>query len=380
MTTSKFEELRPYMDMEIPDAMARIADSDLFPILSSYVFPTHKVEDRREFIRNISNIRQFQSEVMIVAAEQIIKRSVSTLTYNGIEYLNPNTKYLYVSNHRDIMLDSALLQYVLFNHGHETSEITFGANLMNPQLVVDIGKANKMFKVVRGGNIREFYKSSLLLSEYIRHTIKDKNQSVWIAQRNGRTKDGIDRTEPGLISMFSSSMPNDKVKALAELNIVPISISYEWETCDTLKSVELYKSQYQKYIKQPGEDLNSILSGILAHKGQVHIEICEPISLRDLMVLAESNKQTFVKEVAQLIDQRINGAYYLHVNNYIAFDIRYGVNKYADKYTTEEKQIFQNRLDTLSSYEECDQNILRDIFLGIYANPVISRSDALINL
>lgn len=377
METSKFEDIRPYFDEEIPSAMARIAESELFPLISSYVFPDRNMAEVRAQIRNIRTINQFQHEVMSVVNEQVIKRSMTKFSYNGIERLDPNKRYLFVSNHRDIMLDSSLLQYILHINGHETSEITFGANLMCHPLVIDIGKSNKMFKVERGGNMKDFYQSSLLHSEYIRHAIVEKNQSVWIAQRNGRTKDGIDHTEPGLIRMFASSMPGDKLKALSELNIAPISISYEWETCDILKALELYESRFTKYVKKPGEDLNSILTGIVSEKGHVHIEICEPISIDELQLFESLTKQEYVKAVARLIDKRINASYHLHPNNYIAFDIRYGTKRYEDRYSQAEKQEFCRRLKELSNYEGCELDVLMDIFLGIYANPINSRSNAM---
>ncbi len=371
MDLSRFEKIRPYYDEEIPAAMGRIADSDLFPLIASYVFPDRNIEDVREQIRHTATIGQFQHEIMSAVNEQVIKRSMTQFTYSGIERLDPCARYLFVSNHRDIMLDSSLLQYILHINGHQTSEITFGANLMCHPLVIDIGKANKMFRVERGGNMKDFYQYSLLNSEYIRHTITRKNQSVWIAQRNGRTKDGIDHTEPGLIRMFVSSLPGDKLKALAELNIVPVSISYEWETCDILKSLELYESRFTKYVKKPGEDLNSIITGIIADKGHVHIEICEPVGLSELRQFESLTKQEYVKAVAALIDSRINSSFYLHPNNYIAFDIRYGTSRYSDRYTSAEKQAFESRLRELGGYEGSDPDVLTDIFLGIYANPII---------
>lgn len=358
-------------------AMTRIAESELFPLISSYVFPERNMEDVRAQVRKIQTIDQFQHEVMSIVNEQVIKRSMTKFTYNGIDRLDPEKRYLFVSNHRDIMLDSSLLQYILHINGHETSEITFGANLMCHPLVIDIGKSNKMFKVERGGNMKDFYQSSLLHSEYIRYAITQKNQSVWIAQRNGRTKDGIDHTEHGLIRMFASSMPENKLKALADLNIAPISISYEWETCDILKALELYESRFTKYVKKPGEDLNSILTGIVSDKGHVHIEICEPISIDELQLFESTTRQEYVKAVARLIDKRINASYLLHPNNYIAFDIRYGTKRYEDRYSEEEKNAFCKRLKELSEYEGCELDILMDIFLGIYANPINSRSNAM---
>lgn len=377
MDESKFEGIRPYNNEEIPAAMKRIAASELFPLIASYVFPSKSIEEVRKQIGNITNIDQFQHEVMSIVNEQVIKRSMTSFTYCGIERIDPDKRYLFISNHRDIMLDSSLLQYILHINGYQTSEITFGSNLMCHPLVIDIGKANKMFRVERGGKMKDFYQSSLHLSEYIRHTIVNKRQSVWIAQRNGRTKDGKDHTEPGLIRMFASSFTDDKIQSLAELNIVPISISYEWETCDILKALELFESRATKYIKKPGEDLNSILTGIVADKGHVHVEICEPIHAEELQLLDNLTKQDYVKAVAKLIDKRINAAYFLHPNNYIAFDMRYGTRRYSDKYTQSQKELFFQRLKELSAYGDSNMDVLMDIFLGIYANPVNSHSNAI---
>lgn len=380
MVSERFDDIRPYYDSEISEAMNRIAGSELFPLISSYVFPDRDMEEVRKLIRGIKTTDQFQHEVMSIVNEQVIKRSMTKFTYGGLEKLDANKRYLFVSNHRDIMLDSSLLQYLLHINGHETSEITFGANLMCHPLVIDIGRSNKMFRVERGGSMMDFYRSSLHLSDYIRHAITEKHQSVWIAQRNGRTKDGVDHTEPGLISMFASSFPSDKVKALADLNIVPIAISYEWETCDILKTLELYESRSSKYVKKPGEDLNSILTGIVAEKGHVHIEICEPLRYEELQALEPLTKQDYVKTVAKMIDKRINASYHLHPNNYIAFDIRYGTRRYADRYSAEQKEVFVRRLKELMHYESYDLDVLNDILLGIYANPINSRTKAIFPL
>ena len=381
-----FEEIRPYTDDEIPAAMDRIAGSTSFPLLASYVFPDRNLDDVRREVRSYKTIHDFQMGIMYWANRKIIKDSTASFTCGGMENigsstLNSNTQHpspnahLYVSNHRDIMLDAALFQNVLVDNGHDTTEITFGANLMQGQIVIDIGKSNKMFKVARpGGSVREFYKSSLLLSEYMRYVITEKHHSVWIAQRNGRTKDGKDRTDQGIIKMLCMSNSDDKVKAIADLNIVPVSVSYEWESCDILKTVELYERQFGPYIKKPGEDLNSILTGITQYKGNVHFEVCKPLSFEELNEFSDLTSVDFHKAVANLLDQRICSSYHLYPNNYIAHDILYGNKKYADMYSSEEKDAFMHRMNKLLKYEEeCDMDKLCEIFLGIYANPVDSK-------
>ncbi len=367
-----FDDIRPYYDEEFPAAMQRIASSDVFPLLASYVYPDMTIEAVRQHVCSFRTIREFQHDTMAEVNRQIIARSITEFTCEGLERLDPKRQYLYVSNHRDIMLDACLLQYFLVINGFETTEITFGANLMTHPVVVDVGKSNKMFRVERpGSDLRQFYRSSLHLSEYMRWCIKEKGESVWIAQRNGRTKDGRDATDQGIIKMFCMSEPKDKIKALAELNIVPVAVSYEWESCDVLKALELYQSQYARYVKKPGEDLNSILTGIMQHKGRVVFHLCEPIRTDELEAFENMTNSEYHKAVAGLIDRRIKSAYRLFPNNYIAHDMLYGNTKYRDKYTNEQYEAFEKRLAKLDRYEEnCDMERLREIFIGIYANPV----------
>jgi len=373
MKNEVLDDLRPYYNEEIASAMHRIADSEHFPALFSYAFPNREIEEVRNEVRTYTSIADFQDRVMKIFNEQVISRTTSQLTYNGYENLDKNKQYLFISNHRDIVMDASLFQYILHCiFGHPTSEITFGSNLMSSQLIIDIGKSNKMFKVIRGGNFKDFYENSLHLSEYIRYAILDKKESIWIAQRNGRTKDGQDATDQGIIKMFYMSSPDNPVKALAELNIVPISISYQWEPCDTLKALELYQSRLEKYVKKPGEDSNSILTGITQQKGNVHISVGKPLSEEDLAPLNGLPNNKFNMQAAELIDNQIYRHYKLTCNNYIAHDLRSQSKQYASKYTEEERQLFVQRYNEVFDFDVENKKILGNIFLGIYANPVDS--------
>jgi hypothetical protein len=173
--------------------------------------------------------------------------------------------------------------------------------------------------------------------------------------------------------MFCMSEPHNKIKALADLHIAPVAISYEWEPCDILKALELYESQYTRYTKKPGEDLNSILTGIMQQKGRVHIELCQPISVAELSAFENQTNNEYHKSVAKLIDRRINTNYRLYPNNYIAHDLLYGNTKYRDMYTDEQYETFQKRLSKLDKYDTCDIDRLKEIFVGIYSNPVDNR-------
>ena len=367
---NKFDDIRPYTDAEIPAAMKRIADSQALPVLASFVFPGKPLDEVRALLYSFKTINDFQMGIMYGANKKIIDNSISEFSCDGMDALDRDGAYLFVSNHRDIMLDASLLQNVLVDNKMETAQITFGANLMMNPLVVDIGKSNKMFKVERpGGNIKDFYKGSLHLSEYIRQVIVDQKESVWIAQRNGRTKNGDDKTDQGIIKMFCMSNTADKVAALTDLHIVPVSVSYEWESCDVLKAIELYESLNVKYIKKPGEDLNSILTGITQQKGRVHFQICPMLQEAELRELSSCSNNEYHKMVGQLIDRRIISSYRLWPNNFIAYDMLTDTNTFHTKYSDEERKAFVKRISKLERFD-CNIDVLRNIFLKIYANPV----------
>jgi len=370
MKNESFDDLRPYYDEEIAPAMRRIADSEYFSTLFSFVFPDKEMEEVKNTIKTYRSVKEFQTQVMEAFNAQVISRSIRHFSCDGFQDLDKNKRYLFISNHRDIVMDASLFQYLLYKFGHPTSEITFGSNLMISQLIIDIGKSNKMFKVIRGGNIKEFYENSLRLSRYIRYAITEKQESIWIAQRNGRTKDGKDATDQGVVKMFYMGSPDNPVKALTELNIVPVSISYQWEPCDVLKASELYLSCFGKYVKKAGEDLNSILTGITQPKGDVHISVGKPLSEDDLDPLAGLPNNKLNMQVASLIDNRIYKNYKLTCNNYIAHDLHSQTERYKSKYTEEERLLFVQRYNEVVASKVEDKNMLSDIFLGIYANPV----------
>ena len=247
---------------------------------------------------------------------------------------------------------------------------------MKGNLVVNVGKSNKMFKVERPGiDMRSFFAASRHLSEYIYYTILGKRQSIWIAQRNGRTKDGIDRTDPGIINMFTSGSNLSEIQALEQLSLQPVCVSYEWEPCDVLKAIELCRREAGPYVKVPDEDFNSIKTGLLQPKGHVRFHICEALTPDDLAYLPAHKASAFRKGVAELVDRRICQSYALFPNNYIAHDMLHSSEKYSSFYRQEDKERFIMHLAALDAYgETCDPVGLRRHFLGIYANPVDSHN------
>lgn len=364
--SGEFDDIRPYNDAEVAQAMRRIAQSQWLPQLAEFVFPELTVQDVAQMLAEINTTREFQHRVMYRFNREVIRRSVTQFSCEGIEHLQPGQPYLFVSNHRDIVLDASLLQYVLVDAGHETCEITFGANLMTDPTVVDIGKSNKMFRVERTGNKRQFYESELHLSRYIRHAIVEHGSSVWIAQRNGRTKDGYDRTEPALIKMFALSGQGNKLASLAQLNIVPVAVSYEYESCDLLKAREMAQTARQPYVKRPGEDLNSILTGILEPKGKVHFCVTKPIGAAQLAPLEHFPLNDAVRQMAQMIDRAIANAYQLMPTNMAAYEMLHPEEP-QNAELDEAKAWLNQRMSLLTTAEE------RRHLLHIYANPVIAK-------
>ena len=310
---------------------------------------------------------------MLMAIKKILSDTSTTLTHTGIDKLNKEKRYLFISNHRDIMLDSAILQAILFETGLSTSEMAVGDNLITDPFLEDIARVNKMIKVVRNTNPREIYASSVLLSEFIRKRVSNEESSVWIAQRNGRTKDGFDLTEQGLLKMLDMSGNGDFTKDFSELSIVPVSVSYEYEPCDILKARELYISKRQKYIKSEGEDLNSILTGIMQYKGGIHFNFCKLISDEEIQGCSLMEKNERFKSLGEIMDRKILSTFHLWPNNFIAYDLLNSCSRFSDRYTEIQKQKFQEYVAFKIADSEGDIKELEEIFLSIYANPIISK-------
>ena len=373
----QFEFTRPYNDSEIPAAVARVAESPFFGSIAHYLFPGIDVETIRQQLLQVKTIKEFQQRYMLHAINSILRQTSTGLESSGFEQLDKEHNYMFIANHRDILLDAAILQILLDKNGLDTSEITFGSNLMQGGLVIDIGKMNKMFRIVRGGSVHDFYKNSLEVSSYMRYALLEKKQSVWIAQRNGRTKNGDDHTEIAVLKMFSISSSKPFIENMGELNITPIVISYEYEPCDFLKTQELYISQYQRYIKEPGEDLNSILKGIKQQKGGISVSVAPTISREELQDCDKHEKNDKFVQLAQLIDKRVYSHYKLWKTNFIAYDMFEEGERYASQYSDTEKDAFIQYMEEglRSLVGEADE--LKQIFLNIYANPV--RNKLIIN-
>ncbi|MBR1766629.1 MAG: 1-acyl-sn-glycerol-3-phosphate acyltransferase [Bacteroidales bacterium] len=369
------QDNRPYTDAEIPGAIQSILNDPLFPSIVKYIYPDQSLDQVKSFFSDISTVRDLQGKVMRRNMDRILRASQSTFDYRISPLLRRDRPYLFISNHRDITLDAMLLQCALYDEGYETSQIIFGSNLLSIPLMGVIGRANKMVSIERGGNPKEFFHSLAILSDYIRHTITCQHESVWIAQGNGRTKDGNDTTVPAIIKMFALSSRQPLSQALAALAPVPVSVSYEIEPCADQKAVELAKFRSEgRYVKEADEDYFSVLSGITKAKGRIHIEVGSPLTPEQL---ADCHDDPAA--IAVLLDDAIRSNYLLHPSNFIASDLRSATTHHADRYTPAQKDRFllgclrfKAYVNTLSLSDQ-QRALAEQIYLDIYANPVANK-------
>lgn len=366
----KFEEIRPYRDAEVPEVISRILRDKGFTNLLRYVYPDIPLEPIKERVASVKTIADFQAKVAHPAMRKLVNETTDSITVSGLENILTDGSHLFISNHRDIILDSAILNIMLYEAGLGTFETAIGSNLLEEELVRDLTKMNKNFTVKRNATAREFYENSVNLSQYIHHTICERKTNVWIAQREGRTKDGMDKTQPGLLKMLSINCEKPLSQCFRELNITPVAISYEYDPCDVLKIPELKAlAEEKKYEKQKGEDYNSILTGLTGYKGRIHLSIGKPLNeeLNQLVDFTSPNDK--LKELGEIIDQRVYGQYKLWPTNHIAFDLLNGVSD-SPNYSDKEKATFMTRMEKQLKILGLNSEEDRYFLLNMYANPV----------
>lgn len=372
---NEFTDISPYTDAEAVEALGKLADHPAVVEVSKAIFPDKEPEFLRKILKSVKSIDEFQILVMNKAVEWVLSTTAHNFSYDGIGNLKKiNGKFLAMSNHRDIILDPAITQVVLYRNAIPMTEIAVGSNLLTNKYIEYLIRSNRMIKVIRGINARQLYLSSQVLSKYIRECITSGRSSIWIAQREGRAKDGIDTTEQGLLKMLDMSGTADFTTNFEELNIVPLSISYEYEPCDILKARERLISRTQKYVKGSREDLISIMTGIEQQKGNIHLNIGSPLTHDEIEAASCCNKNDRYQAIRHAVDVRIIEGYKLWKTNYIGYDMVNHTFKYRDKYTPEDVAQFTDYVEhQLDKVEKslCRAD-LRDIFLRIYANPVVS--------
>lgn len=353
---NRFEKYYPYQGEEFRQVMAALAEHRIAQLL----FPELSQDDLRRRFAAYRDVRDFQADAMYRGCRYVVEHTMSQFTWSGAEHLDGSPS-LFISNHRDIVLDTMLLQYLLISIGRDTTHVVVGTNLFEMPLMAQMARVNKMFGIDRGGNRMEYYQILIEMSAYLRHLVTERRESAWIAQRNGRTKDGIDRTDPALLKMIAATgNPSDPVGALHAMHIVPLCVSYEWEPCGRQKAREVCLRRQGPYVKAPGEDTQSIVNGIMDFKGRVHLSVCPPLTLDDLATTDGDFHQ-----VAALIDRRIAQGRTTFDNNRIAKAMLDGTPLPDSKATAD----FQRYIDNAcAQYPDCDN--YHTTLLQIYANSV----------
>lgn len=374
---SKFDTIRPYYDTEVNDALHQVYDHPMMKAIMNFTFPDVEDEVWMEQLKRTHSIRDFKINFIYPAVQMVLNKSSEGLFTSGFENLDKHTAYLFVSNHRDIILDTSLLNFSLYNQGMMLTTSAIGDNLVKKPILLALSRLTRNFLVFRGLPVRELLENSRIVSEFIKESLLHENRSVWIAQREGRTKDGLDATHTGVLKMLAMAKEGTtEMEYLKQLKIVPVSISYEYDPTDVLKMPELMaKSRAEVYVKSKNEDFITLANGIIGQKKRIHIHVGKVIE-EEIDGIMEQHK--FVSKqfqaLGEVIDKAILSNYKLWPTNYIAHDLLYQNNEYGDFYTQEEKEEFEQRLN--KGVDIGDEVAVRN-FLAMYANPVNNKKRVL---
>lgn len=370
---SKFDHIRPFYDSEVNEALCNVVHHPMMKALMSFAFPDVEDSVWAEQLKKTHSKRDFQANFIYHAIQKVLQKSSDGLTTSGFEKLEKHTPYLYISNHRDIILDTSLINVSLYDHGLIMTASAIGDNLVQKSFLHTLSRLNRNFLVQRGLSPRELLQSSKLMSEYIYQLLNHENRSVWIAQREGRTKDGNDATHQGVLKMIAmASDEKNLMDYFKKLKIVPISISYEYDPTDALKMPQLMaESKDEIYIKEKNEDFMTLISGIMGQKKHIHISVGDVLDTELDKIKDEfDNQNKQIQALAQVIDDSILTTYKLWPTNYIAYDLLNNTTTFKDKYTEKELQLFERRLEMRI---DGDNKIQREGFLAMYANPVVNK-------
>jgi 1-acyl-sn-glycerol-3-phosphate acyltransferase len=371
---TNFEDIRPYNDDELPEAIARLMADERFLSVVNILYPDPVVrENVLGLFSKINQVDDFQNKIILTLLSQIENASTKGVSFSTMDQFHPEDNYLFISNHRDIILDSAFLNMIMHKNGFRKTEIAIGDNLLIYDWITTLVRINRTFIVKRSLGLREQLSASKTLSAYIRFALTKKGESVWIAQREGRTKDGNDQTQPALLKMFNMSNKGSLLEGFYELNIVPMAISYEIEPCGILKVEEILKRKYNPcYKKTKQDDIKSMSTGVTAPKGRIHFAFGNPLNFKLIELIKEKNTNEAIQSITEHIDKRIYFNYKLWPNNYIAFDLLNNGSAHTEKYSEAEKETFVAMMNKEVASINFEKDEATTLYLQLYANPVIN--------
>lgn len=379
MTEYNFDDIRPYTDKEVRSKIRMMVKDPVFDEVLTHVFKFRpKIEMVKLQLRMVKSIKQLQGTFIYDLLRMIVSKTSTGLSCTGIENLDKKQPYLFISNHRDIVLDAALLNYLIFEKGMNTALIAIGDNLLLYKWIEHAVKLNRAFVIKRNLPPRELMAASQKVSQFIRKSITEDNLSVWIAQREGRTKDGFDKTQLSVLKMLNMSNENNMTEGFRELNIVPVSISYEVEPCGLAKLRELIKKEHYGQTKTNKDDLKSMSMGMFNPKGRMRFSFGTPIEISDEWAEAKTKEQQnkVIQEIGERIDRQIYTNFKLWPNNYIAYDLLMQEHRFKNRYTHAEEKKFRMMIEHAMVHIDYPITDIQERFLKIYANPVINKLNA----
>ena len=373
--TDYFKSIRPFNDDEVPKALLQIKDTPLIRAMMAYAFPEDTPVQREKRLLACQKVSDFQVDIMYQVVTKAIEKSITEFTCDGFSALDPKKAYVFVSNHRDIILDTSLLNVALHDNHLSMTASAMGDNLLKKKYLKILAMLNRNIIIYRSLPPREALEHSKLVSEFIHHCITENHRNVWIAQREGRTKNGDDRTQQGVLKMLTLNTPEGvtPLQYLKTLNIVPMSISYEFDPTDVLKLPALIAQHNGvEYVKSKKEDFENIIQGLLGQKGRVHISVGQPLYEEiDAIEKAHQHLNKQLQALAECLDRAIHQQYKLFPANYIAYDLLNKTSIYKDYYNEKEFRQFERRMNNRSNSEDLSQKK----FLEMYANPVKNKFD-----
>ena len=371
-----FDDIRPLNNSEVKDAIEKLVANEDFERALRYIKPNLNWEEFSVAMRACKTKEEFKSTLAYDAVMTVAKNTTFSLTISGRSRL-PKDKAActFISNHRDIVLDASFLNVMLYDVGYGMTQVAIGDNLLIRPWIETLVRLNNSFIVKRGVSVRQMLEVSKTLSAYIHHAITNVNESVWIAQREGRAKDSDDRTQGSVLKMLSIGGDKDNLLLnLMDLNIVPVAISYEFDPCDFLKAKEFQmKRDDPDYVKCQRDDLLSMETGILNNKGRVHFTITSPINDSLAKLDKDMEKNELVSAIASVIDREIYKNYRFYPCNYVAYDWLNGTRRFHEHYGPKDKKQFeeyiQGQLDKIVLPNK-DEAFLRKKLLEMYSNPL----------
>lgn len=370
-----FDDIRPLNNDEVKDAIEELVTNEDFERAFRYIKPDVNWKEFSETMRSFKTKEDFKSKLAYDAVMMVANKTTFSLTISGRSRLPKDKKpCTFISNHRDIVLDASFLNVMLYDVGYGMTQVAIGDNLMIRPWIKTLVRLNNSFIVKRGVSVRQMLDVSKKLSAYVRHTINETKESIWIAQREGRAKDSNDRTQGSVLKMLNMSGDQDLVSNIMALNIFPVAISYEYDPCDFLKAKEFQmKRDDPNYVKSQRDDLLSMETGILNNKGRVHFTLTEPINDQLAELDKNMEKNELIASIANIIDKEIYKHYRFYPCNYVAYDMLTGTKRFSSNYGLRDKKHFeeylQGQLDKIVLPNK-DEAFLRTKILEMYTNPL----------